>query len=313
MDDVVRFVNDPLPVDLMGYAATHGIMRKATRALLARVFSHGGYIAGGFATLLARHFVLYEDVFEPDNLVDKVTAHLGCPEPVKDGRRPRHDPRCGDIDIWFPSEASLQAFMADPLRIDLVTRGVVAETATSAGFGIELLIPGQARVQVITKYLRPIEEQLSRFDIYNAMVAVTNDSIVFPEHWPALERARVLHVSSWSSPWTVNRFLKYLDRKGYSEVTPVTADTFMDEAIKALDWFRNTRPNLPQAEVAETVNQSTLMRALSRAPDKVQRKIVAVMRALPAERLLEVSALFKAPINYDYAMQEIHRRMPVPR
>lgn len=308
-----RFINDALPVDLMGYLATHGILGKATRTLLTRALHHGGYIAGGFATLLARHFVLYEDALEPDDFADKVIAHLRTPEPIKKGSPRWHNSACGDIDVWFPDEPSLQAFMADPCRIDMVTKGVVTETVTTAGFGVEQLIPGQARVQVITRYLRPIEQQLSCFDIYNAMVAVTNARVVFPEHWPSLERQRVLHVSTWASPWTINRFLKYLDRKGYVEVTPVTADAFLDEAIKALDWFRNTMPNVPQAEAAETVNQSALLRALSRAPEKVQRKIMAVMRALPAERLLEASAHFQSPARYDYAMQEIHRRMPPPQ
>ena len=310
-DDIV-FRDEALPVRLTDYVATHMIMRKATRTLLGTVFKHGGYIAGGFAAILARHFVLYEDVFEPDDLTYKISAHLGCPATASVNSHPRHNASCGDIDVWFPDEASLHAFMADPLRIDMVMSGAVAQTATSAGFGIELIIPGQARVQVITKYLRPIEEQLSRFDIYNSMVAITDDRVVFPEHWATLERRRILHVSSWTSSWTVNRFLKYLDRKGYTEVTPVTADSFLDEAIKALDWFRNTRPGLPSAETADAVNKSSLLRAISRTPEKVQRRIMAIMRALPAERLLELSALFQAPARYDYAMQEIHRRMPVP-
>lgn len=312
VSDDIKIVDERLPDDLIRYATTHMVLRKATRALLGIAFHHGGYIAGGFAALLARHFVLHEDALDPSDFSDKIEAHLRSPEPIRNGSPRWHNSGCGDIDVWFSDETSLEGFMADPCRIDMVTKGIVTETVTAAGFGIEHLVPGQARVQVITRYLMPIAEQLSRFDIYNAMVAVTADRVFYPEHWPTLERQRVLHVSTWASPWTVNRVLKYLERKGYECVTPVTADAFLEEAIKALDWYHNVKPVLSEEEAVEAVNRSALLRAISRAPEKVQRRLMAVIRALPAERLLEVSALFRAPAKYDYVMKEIHKRMPVP-
>lgn len=307
------FTRRALPVGLIDYAAEHRVLRKATRDLLNVVFDHEGYIAGGFAILLARHFVLGEDAQEPDDLAKRVVAHLRDPrDPAKapPGRPDWHNAACGDIDVWFPDESTLRGFMEDPRRVRMINDGTVCVKDTNLGFGVEHVVLWQAKVQVITKYLRPIETQLSNFDIYNSMVALTRDSVVMAEHWAALEGQRTLHVSTWASPWTVNRFMKYLEKKGYEGVTPLTADAFIDEAIKALDWYRNVMSSLPKDRADEALARSSLLRMIARAPERVQYRLFTVIKDLPAERLLEVSAFFKAPASYDCAMQEIHRRMP---
>ncbi len=318
-NDGIVFCDEALPVKLLDIIKTSRLLRNATQELLLAVFDNGGYIAGGFGALLARHLILHEDADDVDKFENKLRRHLGVPGPIDASKR-YNNAGCSDIDVWFPDDAALQAFMADERRMKLLSCGIVTATPTAANMAIEHIVRCDARVQVITRFLMPIKEQLSRFDIYNSMVAVTNDTVTFPEHWRALESARVLHVSTWKCPWTVNRFLKYLGaskhmnvpgKKGYVAVTPVTAESFIDAAIKTLQWHEELRGSSPDA-LNEAIDRDFLLRKIEQQPENVQRYMSIVMSALPAERLLEVSALFKAPFDYDCAMQELRNRIPVP-
>lgn len=309
MSDDIIFLTKKLPSTFIEFVSSNRILSKRTCILLEAAFEHGGYVAGGFAALVARHLVMGED--NVDDFDYKVKKHLGNPQKTKEGL-PWQNSGCGDIDVWFPDVLSFQKFQKD-VRCDmLVSVGRVHVQDTVTGVGKEYIIPDEARVQVIKGFLFPVEEQLSRFDIYNSMVAITIDAIVYPEHWAALETSRTLHVVTWKRPWTVNRFLKYLDRKGYKAATPATADAFVDELVNALDWFRNTAPSLKEEEKHLEVSKSALLRLMARAPEKVQNRFKAIMPVLTPERLLEISAFFQTPVAYDCAMQEIHRRMPVP-
>lgn len=315
-DEPIIFKQVSLPGTMINIMNQQRMVKKRTRELLSLAFEHGGYIAGGFGAILARHFVLGEDADNVESFYLQVRQHLGAPTahpPMPgqpEGSMRSNNVGSGDIDVWFPDEPSLAAFLNDPRRTNMLSMGVVLAKETITGTAIEHIIEHDARVQVIVRFLMPLEEQLSRFDIYNGMVGVTNDKIVFPEHWEVLERARILHVSTWKTPWTVNRFFKYLQRKGYMHVTPSTANAVLTEAFKTLDWFKAEGATMSKESMAAAIGKNKLLKQIALTPTNVQDYLRPIMGALPAERLLEISALFKAA-NYDRAMQEIHRRIPV--
>ena len=314
-DDAIRFETRPLPFRLLVKMFREGILTGKTCHLLRVVFDHGGYIAGGFGTLMARWFVL-EEGKRIYNLQSRVRGHLK--HPVDPRLAPpmlptwRLNSNCADIDVWFPTEAAAQAFLNDPRRLKLVGEGGVWAGETVTGTAVEHLVPGDARIQVITRFVMPIEEQLSRFDIYNGMVAFTEDVMVLPEHWEALEREHVLHVSTWKTPWTVNRFFKWLQRKGYQHVTPATADHLVEAAIETLLWFKEHEGEMTKEDMQQAFDRNTLLKHVALYPTNVQELLRPIMSTLTAERLLELSAIFRpAPRHYDRAMQEIRKRMPL--
>lgn len=315
VDDSISFERRRLPFRLLVLMFRERILTGTTCHLLRVVTEHGGYIAGGFGTLLARWLILGEGK-HVYNLKSLVRGHLK--QPIDPRKMPESIPawrinaNVGDIDVWFPDEASMQGFMSDPRRLRLLAQDCVWAAETVTGTAVEHVVPGDARIQVITRFLMPLEEQLSRFDIYNGMVAFTEDEVVFPEHWEVLERGHVLHVSTWKTPWTVNRFFKWLRRKGYQHVTPVTADHLVEAAVETLDWFKAHEGELTKEDMQAAISKNVLLKQVALQPANVQDFILPIMSALSAERLLEVSALFRpAPQHYDRAMQEIRKRMPL--
>jgi len=310
MDDAIRFERRSLSFRLLTRLFRQHVLSGTTCHLLRVAFEHGGYIAGGFGTVLARQLVLGEGKVE-NSLQWAVRDHLGQPI-VPPERTWRYNVGLGDIDVWFADQASVDSFINDPRRLRLLDSGRVHVAETITGTGIEHLVPGDAKVQVITRFLMPIEEQLSRFDIYNGMVAYTEDEVFLPEHWEALESQRVLHVSVWKLPWTVNRFFKWLRRKGYNHVTPVTADAVVQQTVDAVVWLKEHGTALPEKELQEAADKNELLGHLVTMPANIQHVLQPVFAALTADRLLEVSALFRPDARqYDLAMQEIRKRMPL--
>lgn len=314
-DQDIAFVRTKLPRPFMDVAARRRLFSHTTQCLLETVFDHGGYVAGGFGTIVARRLLGSVDDQAHERLVRDVRSHLGMP------KRPltaapgsphawRHNAGTGDIDVWFPDEPALGSFLRDPRRLRLIEHRAMYVSPTVTGTAIEHIVEGDARVQVIVRFLMPIEEQLARFDIYNGMVAVTHDEVVVPEHWSSLEKARMLHVSTWKCPWTVNRFFKWMNRKGYTAVTPSSAEAIVSQGLAALDWFKLHEHDVTDPRVSTELEKSTLLKKMAANPDNRQAFLRTIVEALPADRLLEVSAFFR-PAKYDLAMQELMRRMPV--
>jgi hypothetical protein len=276
----------------------------ATRNLLTVAFEHGGYVAGGFGTVMAR---CYTGIIQKeDDIWNAIRSHLGQPS---DREGMFANAGCGDIDVWFPDAKSHMAFCRDPRRLDNV---MLKETVT--GNAEEHLIVGDARVQVVRSYLAPMREQIANFDIYNGSVAFNNDWMVIPEHFETLERSHTLHVSTWASPWTMNRFFKWINRKRwYQHTTPSTGQHVYEQVIKLLEWKKkwNGTDVMNDERVRETIKANKLKkRILAQDAFRMQRMLQTVVSGLTGEQLLEVSAFFPEPLKYDFAMQEIHRRMP---
>lgn len=282
------------------------MMKPETRNLLQVAFDHGGYVAGGFGTIIARyHLGIIPD---EERLWDAVRSHLGSPSSTREGMFANAG--CGDIDIWFPDSHSHMAFCRDERRL----RGVALKE-TLTGSAEEHLIDGDARVQVIRNYLAPMRDQIAKFDIYNGSVAFNNEWLLVPEHFEMLERAHTIHVSTWESPWTMNRFFKWIQRKRwYKHATPATAQYVYDQVLKMIEWKRKHANNpevMNDPRVKDAISKSRLKkRILSQDSFRMQELLGPTVTGLTGEQLLEISAFFPEPLKYDLAMREIHRRMP---
>lgn len=313
MDDVkdLKFYHTKLQTPLLDNLKQLRILKGVTRGLLGMMFEHGGYIAGGFGTILARHYLLnnHEDADEFDH---RVRRALGQPEKDKD-MGPFRNAGCGDIDVWFPTQEAYNAFRDDPRLPGIIQQFDIQVKPTLTGAAVEYLVDGDARIQVVHRWTQPLEDQIRAFDIFNGAVAFTNTECVTPEHWELLEQNKMIHVSTWASPWTINRFIKWVDRKGYTSATPATAQHVIERVHKALAWKEKWGKTLADKDerIQKTIKEDKLMnRFILQDAFRAQQFLKSIMPGLTGEQLLEVSALFPEPIRYDFAMQEIRRRMP---
>lgn len=312
MDDL-RFVVHRLETSMLDMLATTNTFgfRANTRELLRLVYQCGGYIAGGFGTIIARHLVkgVEPSVNRFKNLDDSIRMHLRTPDVKKGGHSPYVNAGCGDIDVWFSDAVSLAGFMHASRRHEMIDAKLIHVSPTVTDAAVEHIIEYDARVQVITRYLADPTTQIASFDVYNGMVAVTNDSIIVPEHWVELENASMLHVATWTSPWTINRFFKWMDRKGYVSVTQETAHHVVKQALAIHErWCKG---GIPEDEIKEW-HDDRLKRIVTKMPDMLQRRLQCTIPNLSGEELLQLSTFFKPTTpKYDYAMRELHRRMPL--
>jgi hypothetical protein len=307
----LKFFYTKLPMPLLDDLKNQRILKGTTRGLLGIMFEHGGYIAGGFGTILARHYLLHNRESDED-FEQHVRRHLGYPSKTE-GKGKFVNAGCGDIDVWFPSQEAVTRFMNDARVPNACLQYGIEVNPTLTGAAVEYLVEGDARIQVVHRWVKPLEEQIHAFDIFNGAVAFTNTVCVTPEHWELLESGNMLHVSTWASPWTINRFFKWVNRKGYTAVTPATAEHVYGRVHKALDWKEKWGEETAIADerIKQAIYNDRLKRRfILQGGFRAQEFLRSLMPGLTGEQLLEVSALFPEPIKYDFAMQEIRRRIP---
>jgi hypothetical protein len=290
-------------------------LTRPTIALLQVAFSHGGYIAGGFGAILARHYLLKSTGVD-STLFGVIRNHCGLPR-----RRPDPFSMYGDIDVWFPDSTALRDCLADTRYVALSQQ--LKATPTPSGAAIEYIIEGDVRVQFITRWLMPMREQIERFDIYNAMVGVTEHTITVPSDWQTLEELSMLHVVNWMLPLTINRTFKWIRRKGYQQVTPAVASHLYDEVFKAIEWSKSASvpkcsdvaggcQSIHTEEFHKELTSNKLRAVIFNSLGKsVQVTLRPILKQMTNEQLLQLSALFNCSIDYNLAMKEIHKRTPV--
>lgn len=280
-----EFETIKLPIDLVTDLGKKQALNSRPRQFLDKVFQNGGYIAGGFATVLARHYLLKPE--NDDVFIDQINRHLGQPEEPRPSN-PFVNVGCCDIDVWFPDKEHLDSFFTN---LGDLTKFSVGPTTSGAAVGY--IMPNQAIFQVITKYLRPEKEQLQAFDIYNGAVAVNANEIVVPLDWYSLEEKNVLHVSNWSSSWTINRFFKWINRKKYyKSVTPSTARHVYDHLKTVLEFEKEI-----SQEEKERLKFDKLYSRITKSRVQTQEFLSTIMSALPVEDLLFLPAMFPEPPN----------------
>jgi hypothetical protein len=266
-------------------------LSNALRETMLICFQHGGYIAGGFGTQVARsEFGCGRHGMKLADALDHyLISHTSS----------------GDIDLWFPNREQEQNFLNDAALLDIIARGKL--TWKISNLAMQTRIAGY-RVQVITGFFNPMVEQLRRFDIYNAMVGLDLDTITYPQHLRSLEEGKVLHVHSWQSEQTINRFVRWMEHRGYESVTPLVAEYLLPIVNGALELRRFHRINqvLPEEGGLNALQRMLIL------PQKrcAERSLMSILGHLTGERLLEMSTQLGSPVQYDWAMQEIRRRMP---
>lgn len=313
MSDAVTFKRARLNLDLPRWLVERGVVEPTVGDFLRLAFERGGYVAGGFAALFGRHH-LFDDA---SACAGALYDHLGRGFDPNDAS-PFSNTHSGDIDVWFPDGGSLDGFFSHAWLRAMRLEGHVVSRPTRLSTGEEYVIGGRVRVQVIRRYLLPVEEQLSRFDLFNAMVALETDRITYPKGWLDLESQATLHVANWGSPWTIGRVFKYLRRKGYERVTADTASRLVSEAVAAAEWARGLAGGAPPAStdlldrVTRQVNENRFKRAMIRSPNQcgsMQTYLRDIAGSMSGDQLLLLSALFRESHPYDFTMQEIRRRM----
>ena len=296
----VKFTKHALPRSFISMMSGAHALNNRTLVLLKAAFDCGGYIGGGFGIVMADR-LLGVKTQRGWELEDSVRHHLGSPRLDKTN----HFPFAGssDIDVWFPDENAKDRFFNYQCVKDLEHCAAPSFT----GAATEYVIPNDARVQIITRFMAPIEEQLATFDIYNAMVGLTEHEMLVPEGWVELENERVVHVASWASPWTPNRVIKYLARKRYKHLSPQTGREFAEMFFKAAEWCQQLRDEGKLEELKEA-DKYKLVKWVKKAPRKVQGMLYPMLKTMTNEQLLKLSALFPAETNYDLALSELRKR-----
>lgn len=317
MDTEINFHEHKFENSLLGDLRRARAVSEVTQNLLEAIFRHGGYIAGGFGTVIARRVISGIFPREPKHidsfdLWDAVRKHLRYPEFKPVGAPTWHNSGCGDIDIWFPDNDALKAFLNDKVRLSYIRTGQITSAHTATKTAIEHIVQRDARIQVITRYLMPMNEQIKNFDIYNGMIAVTNDKIVYPEHFVTLESQKMLHVVNWESPWTVNRFFKWMSRKEYESVTPATAQMLVKKAVEMYEQSNDiiaSYRDKSESDVTYDLSKDKLKKLAVFNPGYVQKFLRYTMSNLNSEQLLQLSTYFKpSHPEYDYALREVYKR-----
>jgi hypothetical protein len=178
-------------------------------------------------------------------------------------------------------------------------------------YATEYLVNRDARIQVINKFLAPPIEQISNFDIYNGMVALTDNDVFYPEHFVELELASMLHVVTWESSWTINRFFKWMHRKGYDACTPSSAAHLAKKTFKLFEWKAKWWESaFEDPRLLEEVKTNRLMRSIILHPSTLEWRLGAVVPHMTGEELLKLSSYAGLPQQYDFAIKELAHRIP---
>lgn len=294
----IVFVEHNFGFDPIADLYASGVLFQETYELLTAATERGGYIAGGFAVLIGRKRIV--ECCTCSELDIAVANHLGndswrmlSPSAPSWHKKISH----ADIDVWFPDVASLAAFTHVVRDVKNCTvESTVTNTAT------EYCVRGKQRVQVVTRYLMPMHEQLSRFDILNSMAGIRGNVLTVPENWCALEASRTLHVEHWKSPWTVSRIMKYMRRKGYTHLTPETAACVVDEAVKACEYV-HAHPDVGAAAVGIAMNPFRRARMGGNLPWLLK----SMFSSFTDEQLVLLSVLCHTD-TYNAAMHEVIKR-----
>jgi len=261
------------------------------RYLIDIALAHNGYIAGGFALLVARHHMLY-------NQFDDKWAQF-TPERLMNG----------DIDIWFPDNASYDAYRTEMKnKFDFVSDHFDIEQSKLNTATNYTDVKTRRKIQIIHKYISDRKTNTSCFDIYNAMVSLDHNTITFPAEWIDLEKNKTLHVFNWTCPWVLNRICKYMARKRYKYITPETMLLLKEHVsgiILKIQADKATNSNCkPKANVSNFEN------ALRTANPDAPGMLTLFKDSMSNEDLLYFAAILNThKMRYDFINKELLTRM----
>lgn len=194
-----------------------------TPDLVSLAFSHGAYVAGGFARIM-----ISADNKSVDDLRDAIIEHRGL---------------SGDIDLFFPNDEAINSFLGALKRDRNLRRAFNANVSpTGACINFQNSV---SQLQVVKRYTGDIIDVLSSFDIYNGMVAFNDKEKIVPSGWDELDDAKLLHVANWGSDFTIARIVKWQMRHHLRGLTPKTSQELCENAFKVIEKLKKAPVELP--------------------------------------------------------------------
>lgn len=220
----IKFTRRPTDVFQRLVSERPRLLRSQAEELLRTAFKHNAYVAGGFARVVTSA----EGAPNDEKRQDRLWRYLEQHDPIDRSNRWWKVGR-GDIDLFFQNHADLAKFEHEVSRFPVFEKN---RYPSPSGSCIEFDCDKCVCVQVVTRYVAPIEEQLKSFDIYNAMVAFNDKEMIMPHDWKDYEDSNTLHVVGWRSPFTVQRMRKWFWKHRYDKLSQETASEL---GIRALD------------------------------------------------------------------------------
>lgn len=280
------FADDPL--------ARHDMPQ--ANQIVERALNHGGFVAGGYA----RNAFLY----------------YGCDAPQLRQRSVSNETyikhRGGDIDIFFPDEATYEDTVAYAIE---VTKGISVPTQESDGYGgmmtrqpralvehsptyaaVQLTI-SDIKIQLIRCYFGTPEEVLTRFALVNSMFAVTKDETVYAVEALDSERRAELWIRRWSevNPMSIHYVSKYQKKWSYDSLRCTAQVSITQRAVDIITGLIEKPYELASGKFYE--------------PKDVVRSLEALARFMRGEDLIVIAG-YSEPEN-NWAMKELLSRNPV--
>lgn len=281
----------------------HHIVTPYTTEILQSVFEHNGYIAGGFATLLARHLLIDHTADAIDSFAVHVRSHLCYPQPNSEFA-------CftPDIDVWFSNVEDWNSFKNWLDAYQQKYNLFIFTFPSKAHWALECIVKSDARFQFINKAFAEPIQQISTFDIFNACVVVFDKAIMVPCGWRDYESRRELHVHNWQ-PHTFTRLNKWLRKRIYNRVSPETGNMLYSCLERELE------KSSPQFQI-EGKKYDDIGKFIAdcrtyskdKCGKKMHAKLLPFLHALTNEQLLFVTSLFPTTIDYDIITKEIMKR-----
>lgn len=244
------------------------------------LFGCGGYMAGG----AARRWLRMQKAKQAKTALDEYSAR-------DEWTRFRISLReQGDIDFFFPDEESyFRATMA--LRHDFAIELVESATGAAMQFTIS-----DVKYQLVKFDFAPIEQMLESFDIVNACVAYTLNTVTYSDKWEILELRKELDVINWTSPHTICRVARYCQKNELTLHRHASAK-FAEYAVKHAIELR-ANPIDGHGEWRRKFSHKTLLTWLSvMLPQMTNSDLVLLSAAYANEK-------------YDWAVRELFDRSP---
>lgn len=288
------------------------VLTPNTVELIRLAFNHGGYVAGGFA----RHVMINLDKLDSrhnsPSEISSLTSNLrGYLQNYRRVENSWSHVNRGDIDIFFPHNNNLQQFLL--ARVDAHVSSVTMLEPKS-NRAIDFVSDKDTLVNVITGFTFPKEEQLSRFDIVNAMVAFDDDEIVVAKDWQGYEEKKQLHVVNWESIFIVSRIAKWMRKHKLSTLSPTTASLVASRALDIIKelgdrdkaWHTTSITPGILGVVGSNVTKIPAYKSYA-----VLQSLKALLPMLSNEQLLLLSTVYGHDA-YDGAFQVLRSRSDMP-
>lgn len=217
------------------------LIGKDTQQLLQQATHEcDGYIAGGFASLLAKLNFEKNHGYDEFKIRDYLGGiHSKFIEKLEQNRL--HKGRLSDIDVWFTNDNELAKFISLPKPPQVVVKN------SMLGWALEFYCekPGVDStyhlVQVITKLTGTFENVVSNFDIYNAACVIKGSKLYVPIGFRELVKMRQLHLQNWGGIYSIKRLSSWSKKQGYLNVTKETTDLFNSNIMSFLNDVHNNK------------------------------------------------------------------------